>query len=456
MTSPRAHFLKGLVSMRSPWLFVLAALASCAPPLPPGDLSNATLPTTRGYQDANMNAVTQVNPAPRVLGLLAAPDRAPEDRALDDSRQAADMLTFLAVEPGARVAELACGKGYLTELIARAVGPRGVVYGQNAPGMLAGSPVEQIWAARLQRPSDSNVLRVNRDFVDPLPSGTRDLNLVFLAIDYGELVPLGVNRDAMNHAAHLALRRGGRYVVLVRTPPEGAALTDLHKLPHRSRAARGARSNRRDSRSRRRGVSSRLERSSRLGRKPGSSTRREARSLRARVRETLTHVNVPERELRYHAKIDPHRRGSSLADVILGGQDGLVNVLGVILGVAAATANGRIVLAAGFASTLAGAVSMAAVAYSSRLAESARYESERAREYRHVRAVPTLERAEIRAMYARKGFDGPLLDRIVETITANEDVWVAVMMSEEHKLAPIGRLAALRGALVVGAACFVR
>jgi VIT1/CCC1 family predicted Fe2+/Mn2+ transporter len=166
-------------------------------------------------------------------------------------------------------------------------------------------------------------------------------------------------------------------------------------------------------------------------------------------------MNVPERELRYHAKVDPHRRGSSLADVILGGQDGLVNVLGVILGVAAATANARIVLAAGFASTLAGAVSMAAVAYSSRLAESARYESERAREYRHVRAVPTLERAEVRAMYAGKGFDGPLLDRIVETITANEDVWVAVMMSEEHKLAPIGRLAALRGALVVGAACFL-
>src|ERR1700722_1111036 len=145
-------------------------------------------------------------------------------------------------------------------------------------------------------------------------------------------------------------------------------------------------------------------------------------------------MNVPEREARYHASVDPHRPDSSLANVILGGQDGLVNVLGVILGVAAATGSEKIVLAAGFASTLAGAVSMAAVAYSSRLAESARYESERAREYRHVRTVPALERAEIRAMYARKGFEGALLDRIVDTITANEDVWVAVMMSEEHRL----------------------
>ncbi|MGO8997713.1 MAG: VIT1/CCC1 transporter family protein [Polyangiaceae bacterium] len=166
-------------------------------------------------------------------------------------------------------------------------------------------------------------------------------------------------------------------------------------------------------------------------------------------------MNVPEREARYHSRVDPHRHGSALADVILGGQDGLVNVLGVVLGVAAATANARIVLAAGLASTFAGVVSMAAVAYSSRLAESALYESERQREYRHVRAVPTLERSEVRAMYARKGFDGNLLDRIVETITANEDVWVAVMMSEEHKLAPIGRRDSLRGALVVGAACLV-
>jgi VIT1/CCC1 family predicted Fe2+/Mn2+ transporter len=166
-------------------------------------------------------------------------------------------------------------------------------------------------------------------------------------------------------------------------------------------------------------------------------------------------VTVLEQDARYHTRIDPHRRGSSLADVILGGQDGLVNVLGVVLGVAAATSSTQIVLAAGIASALAGTVSMAAVAYSSRLAESARYESERAREYRHVRTVPGLERDEVRAMYAKKGFKGPLLERIVETITANEDVWVAVMMSEEHKLAPIGRAASLRGALVVGSACLL-
>ena len=42
-------------------------------------------------------------------------------------------------------------------------------------------------------------------------------------------------------------------------------------------------------------------------------------------------------QVRLHDHSDPHRAGSRLSEVILGGQDGLVNVLGVILGVAAAS-----------------------------------------------------------------------------------------------------------------------
>src|SRR5512136_359925 len=126
---------------------------------------------------------------------------------------------------------------------------------------------------------------------------------------------------------------------------------------------------------------------------------------------------------RYHLFHDPHRRASGLSDIILGGQDGLVNVLGVILGVAAATSDPRIVLVAGLAATFAESVSMGAVAYTSTLADADYYESERAREYRHVQEVPKLEREEVREIYASKGFHGELLDRIVDTITRDEDVW---------------------------------
>lgn len=161
------------------------------------------------------------------------------------------------------------------------------------------------------------------------------------------------------------------------------------------------------------------------------------------------------KEIHHHTHQDPHRQASSLADVILGGQDGLVNVLGVILGVAAATSDAYIVLVAGLAATFAESVSMGAVAYTSTIAESEFYESERAREYRHIHEVPHLETQEVREIYAAKGFAGEMLENIVETITTNKDVWVAVMMAEEHQLTPVDRGQALRSAIIVGLSAIV-
>jgi VIT1/CCC1 family predicted Fe2+/Mn2+ transporter len=166
-------------------------------------------------------------------------------------------------------------------------------------------------------------------------------------------------------------------------------------------------------------------------------------------------MDLHHREIHHHTHADPHRQASFLSDVILGGQDGLVNVLGVILGIAAATGDPRIVVVAGLAATFAESVSMGAVAYTSTVADADFYESDREREYRHILEVPNLEQQEIRQIYARKGFGGDLLERIVQTITANKDVWVAVMMAEEHQLTPTDRGKALRSAFVVGVAAVV-
>ena len=168
-----------------------------------------------------------------------------------------------------------------------------------------------------------------------------------------------------------------------------------------------------------------------------------------------THYKDILKDVMHHTQADPHRQASALSDVILGGQDGLVNVLGVILGVAAATNDAYLVLVAGLAATFAESVSMAAVAYTSTMAEADFYESEREREYRHIQDVPHLEREEIRQIYDRKGFRGELLERITDTITANEDVWVAVMMAEEHQLTPVSRSHALRSAIIVGIAAII-
>src|ERR1051325_6930698 len=167
-----------------------------------------------------------------------------------------------------------------------------------------------------------------------------------------------------------------------------------------------------------------------------------------RLPNTATHQDE---QLRIHNRIDPHAQSSRLSEIILGGQDGLVNVLGVILGVAAATNDSRIVLAAGMAATFAESGSMGAVAYTSILASSDLYQSEKEREYRHICLLPELETDEIRKLYMQKGFEGETLDKIVAVITSNPDVWVQVMMSEEHQLQPPARQGgAFRSALVVG------
>ncbi|HEU0295175.1 MAG TPA: VIT1/CCC1 transporter family protein [Anaerolineales bacterium] len=155
-------------------------------------------------------------------------------------------------------------------------------------------------------------------------------------------------------------------------------------------------------------------------------------------------------QVRLHDRHDPHHGEFRLSDVILGGQDGLVNVLGVILGVAAATRDVRIVIAAGLAATFAESISMGAVAYTSTLAENDLYHSEREREHRHIHLAPDVEVEEIRDIYRRKGFEGETLEKIVEVITSNPDVWVDVMMAEEFQLTPPEKSRAFRSALIVG------
>jgi VIT1/CCC1 family predicted Fe2+/Mn2+ transporter len=160
-------------------------------------------------------------------------------------------------------------------------------------------------------------------------------------------------------------------------------------------------------------------------------------------------------QVRLHDHHDPHHGEFRLADVILGGQDGLVNVLGVILGVAAATSDTRIVIAAGLAATFAESISMGAVAYTSTLAENDLYHSEREREYRHIHLAPDVEVEEIRDIYRKKGFEGETLEKIVDVITSNPDVWVNVMMSEEFQMTPPEKSRAVNSALLVGFSALV-
>ena len=134
-----------------------------------------------------------------------------------------------------------------------------------------------------------------------------------------------------------------------------------------------------------------------------------------------------------------HLNSFNLPEIILGGQDGLVNVLGVILGVAAATVSSKIIIVAGLAATFAESISMAAVAYTSKIAEADYYQSELEREKWEIENVPGGEREEIRAIYENYGFKGKILDEIVKKITSDKKIWLKVMMEQELKLENVDR-----------------
>ena len=150
-----------------------------------------------------------------------------------------------------------------------------------------------------------------------------------------------------------------------------------------------------------------------------------------------------------------HRKTNWLRDVILGGQDGLVNILGIILGVIAGGGSNAILLAAGFAAAITESISMGAVGYTSSVSQRDYYQAERAREAEEIDRIPEAERQEIREIYATKGFSGDLLEGVVDTITANRDSWLATMMDEELHLQPVQTADIFRSAFLITIATLI-
>src|SRR2546426_4039531 len=147
--------------------------------------------------------------------------------------------------------------------------------------------------------------------------------------------------------------------------------------------------------------------------------------------------------------------GRSLRDIILGGQDGLVNVLGLVLGVAAATAQLRIILAAALAATFSESIAMGGVMYTSLLAERDYYLAMLAKEQQEVEDLPDVETEEVRQIFRDKGIHGELLDDVVKQITSDKKVWVDVMMRDELHLAPVSEKGVAWRALIVGFSALV-
>ena len=146
---------------------------------------------------------------------------------------------------------------------------------------------------------------------------------------------------------------------------------------------------------------------------------------------------------------------SNIRDFILGFQDGLVNTLGLVLGVATAIQSTKIVLISGLVTTFAESISMAAVAYTSSKAAHDFYKAQLAREKKEIEEIPHMEVQEIRDIYYKKGFRGKQLEAIVKKITSNKKLWLDTMMAEELKLFPEDYEKPLKSSFIVGTSAVI-
>lgn len=143
-----------------------------------------------------------------------------------------------------------------------------------------------------------------------------------------------------------------------------------------------------------------------------------------------------------------------LRDWIYGGIDGAVTTFAIVAGVVGAELSAGIVVVLGLANIFADGFSMAASNYAGTKAEHDDFERIKAIELRHIRKHPEGEREEVRQIYELKGYSGAELDDMVALVTGREDVWLEVMLSEEHGLTEIQR-SPMRAALATFAAFII-
>lgn len=123
-----------------------------------------------------------------------------------------------------------------------------------------------------------------------------------------------------------------------------------------------------------------------------------------------------------------------LGEFVYGGIDGSVTTFAVVAGAAGAALESEVVIILGFANLIADGFAMSVGSYLSTKSEIENYKKHQNIEYWEVDHLPEKEKEEIREIYQAKGFEGEILEQIVETITADKDRWVDVMMKEELEM----------------------
>lgn len=151
-------------------------------------------------------------------------------QAPDPSWKVPEVLAFIGVKPGDKVADVVGGR--LTASLARAVGPTGKVYAVETAEVVKVHP-EILGMMRGLAAQSPNVVVSADPVMAPLPQG---LDVVFIRQNYHDLYdkfmgPADV--AAFNRQVYAALKPGGVYVVLDHAAAAGSgtgATETLHRI----------------------------------------------------------------------------------------------------------------------------------------------------------------------------------------------------------------------------------
>ena len=173
-------------------------------------------------------ALADEGKTPDYAAIVAAPDRSDADRQTDQRREPAKMLAFTGVKEGMKVLDMEANAGYSTELLARAVGPSGVVYAQDSAAVM--ERVKDKFDNRAKSPAMKNVVHVVRDFDDPIPPDVSNLDMITFFFAYHDVTYMPVDRAKMNAKMFAALKPGGYLIIADHSAKNGDGINVAHTL----------------------------------------------------------------------------------------------------------------------------------------------------------------------------------------------------------------------------------
>ena len=238
-----------------------AGLLGCAssPVEPPMVMTSATSSSTA------TSTTTTANPLSRdqIATIVASPDRSAADRTNDERRHPVDLMTFVGARPGSTALDVSTGGGYTTELLARVIGPTGLVWAQSRPRNLNNPPprpvapeggaatpppvgmpaparttadvlADRSAAMKAAGVSAAPIAYYAASFDNPVPpEAVGKLDLVTLMFNYHDFGFLGVDRASTNRAIFNALKPGGTYVIADHAGRPGTGISEsgtLHRV----------------------------------------------------------------------------------------------------------------------------------------------------------------------------------------------------------------------------------